>query len=115
MFEAEKSVDSGKIYIQDAMHFNGTELVEELRQKQAEYTIKLCVSFVEDYPGIISRGVNQSGKSSYYKKRGPDDSKLDPDKTIREQFNLMRVVDNKRYPAYFELNGIRYTLKIKKG
>ena len=73
------------------------------------------MSFVEDYPRIISRGTDQSGKSFYYKKRGPSDSKLDPNKTIMEQFNLLRVVDNKRYPAYFELNGTRYILKIEKG
>lgn len=115
LLEAEESVDSGNIYIQDVMRFNGAELVDELRQKQAEYTIKSCVSFVKDYPGIISKGTAQSGESSYYKKRGPKDSKLDPDKTIREQFNLLRVVDNERYPAYFELNGIRYMLKIEKG
>ena len=115
LFEAEEFVDSGNIYIQDVMHFNGTELVKELRQKQAEYSIKICVSFVEDYPGIVSRGTGQSGELSYYKKRGPDDTKLDPDKTIREQFNLLRVVDNERYPAYFELNGMRYRLKIEKG
>jgi len=115
LFEAKESVDSGKIYIQKIMYFNGTELVEELRQKQAQYTIKMCVSFVKDYPGIISRGKEQSGASTYYKKRKPEDSKLDQDKTIREQFSLLRVVDNERYPAYFELNGTRYILKIKKG
>ena len=97
------------------MHFNGSELVEELRQKLAEYTIKMCVSFVEDYPEITSKGKDQSGGSSYYKKRKPEDSRLDPDKTIREQFNLLRVVDSHRYPAYFELNGMRYVLKIEKG
>ena len=84
LFEAEESLDSGKIYIIERMHFNGTELVEDLRQKQGEYTIKMCVSFVEGYPGIISRGKEQSGRSSYYRKREPDDSKLDLDKTIRE-------------------------------
>jgi len=115
LFEAEESVDCGKIYISDIMYFNGTELVEELRQKQAEYTIKTCISFVKGYPGITSRGNKPSGKSSYYKKREPEDSKLDPDQTIREQFSLLRVVDNDRYPAHFELNGIRYVLKIEKG
>ena len=115
VFEAVESVDSGKIYIQDIMHFNGTELIEELRQKQAEYTIEMCVSFVEDYPGITSRGKEQSGRSSYYKKRKPEDSKLDPDKTIREQFNFLRVVDNEQYPVYFANDGIRYLLKIEKG
>lgn len=114
LFEAAHPVDSGKIYIQDIMHFDGTECVDELRQKQAEYTIRLCISFIENYPQIITRGVHQSGESSYYKKRWPKDSKLNLDKTIREQFNLLRVVDNERYPAYFELNGMRHMLKIEK-
>ena len=30
-----------------------------------------------------------------------------------EQFNLFRVVDNDRYPAFFELNGSKYYLMIK--
>jgi hypothetical protein len=39
---------------------------------------------------------------------------LNLDLTLREQFNLLRVVDNERYPAYFELNGIKYVIKINK-
>jgi len=34
------------------------------------------------------------------------------DKTIREQMNLLRVVDNERYPAFFEWQGNRYYLAI---
>ena len=41
------------------------------------------------------------------------DSRLDPDDTIAQQFNLLRVVDNERYPAFFELLGRRYILKIE--
>ena len=52
------------------------------------------------------------GKGSFYRKRTPEDSELDIDKTIREQFNLLRAVDNNRYPAFFKLNGQKYTLKI---
>ena len=29
-----------------------------------------------------------------------------------QQFNLLRVVDNERYPAFFELDGRRYTIQI---
>jgi len=115
LFEAEKRVDSGRIYLTDVMRFDGTELVEDLRKKQAAYTVRMCLSFVQGYPGIVSRGRDQAGRASYYRKRAPEDSMLDPDKTIREQFNLLRVADNKRYPAYFELDGLRYTLTIDKG
>ena len=115
LFEAEERVDSGTIYLRDVMRFDGTELVEDLRKKQAAYTIRMCLSFVRGYPGIVSKGRDQSGRASYYRKRAPEDSRLDPDKTIREQFNLLRVVDNERYPAYFELDGLRYTLTIQRG
>ncbi|MDM8542139.1 UDP-2,4-diacetamido-2,4,6-trideoxy-beta-L-altropyranose hydrolase [Desulfococcaceae bacterium HSG9] len=115
LFEAVKSVDAGKIYMQDIMHFNGTELVDELRKKQAEYAIRLCLFFIKNYSLVTAKAREQIGKPSFYRKRGPKDSKLDPDKTIREQFNLLRVIDNERYPAFFDINGERYLLKIERG
>ncbi|ABI67560.1 Methionyl-tRNA formyltransferase-like protein [Syntrophomonas wolfei subsp. wolfei str. Goettingen G311] len=116
LFEAAEKVDSGVIYLKETMHFTGTELVEELRATQADTTFKLCLEFIDNYPDIIDKAVSQEGESSYYRRRTPEDSRLDPDKTIREQFDLLRVVDNKRYPAFFELNGEQYLLKVlKKG
>ena len=115
LFEAVESIDSGPIYIQDIMYFDGTELVDELREKQAEYTIKLCSTFVSNYSSVTTKTREQTGELSYYKKREPKDSKLDSNKTIIEQFNLLRVVDNDRYPAYFYLNGNRYIIKIQRG
>jgi methionyl-tRNA formyltransferase len=56
----------------------------------------------------------QSGESSFYPKRSPADSMIDINKTIIEQFNLLRIVDNERYPAYFDWLGKRYYLRIEK-
>ncbi len=114
LFEAVEQVDSGKIYLRNTLYFEGTELVDELRTVQAEVSIKLCLNFVKQYPAIINDGYEQKGQSTYYKRRTPQDSRLDPDKTIREQFNLLRVVDNQRYPAFFELYGETYIIKIEK-
>ena len=36
------------------------------------------------------------------------------EKSIKEQFNLLRVVDNKRYPAYFINKGENIQLKYLK-
>ena len=41
-------------------------------------------------------------------------SSIDIDKTFREQFNLLRVVDNKRYPAFFYFKNQKYVIKIEK-
>jgi hypothetical protein len=57
--------------------------------------------------------IQQMGETSWFKRRKQADSKLDPNKSILEQFGLLRTVDNERYPAYFELAGRRYFLKIE--
>jgi len=114
LFEAEEHIDSGKIYLQDRLKFQGHELIDELRKLQANKSIEMCLEFVQRYPTIVGLGEKQSGESTYYRRRTPKDSCLDPDRTIEEQFNLFRVVDNERYPAFFEMNGEIYILKIIK-
>jgi methionyl-tRNA formyltransferase len=59
-------------------------------------------------------GVAQTGGGSVYPRRRPADSKLDPEQSIAEQFALLRVVDNRHYPAYLDWKGHRYTLSIEK-
>lgn len=114
MIEAEEKVDSGVIYAQEWIDFQGHELVEELRAAQAKATIRLCEKFVSRYPGIVDAAREQTGEENFYPRRKPGDSRLDPDMTIREQFNLLRVVDNENYPAWFEMGGQRYVVKIGK-
>jgi methionyl-tRNA formyltransferase len=114
LFEAQASVDCGDIYLQDTLEFAGHELVGELRALQARKTIELCLRFVDQYPAYAAVKRPQTGRSSQYPRRSPVDSKLDPDKSIREQMNLLRIVDNDLYPAFFEIDGIRYRLRIEK-
>jgi len=62
----------------------------------------------------MNQAREQSGDESFYPRRRPDDSRLDPSRTLAEQFRLLRVVDNDRYPAFFEWRGSMYTLRIRK-
>ena len=112
MIEASDGADNGDIYIQEILELTGHELNKELRGKQAEIIIQMCLEFVNNYEKY-KIPVKQSGIESFYEKRDKEDSKLDLDKTIRSQFNLLRIVNNSDYPAYFELDGKRYVLKIE--
>ena len=114
LLEVQEKVDSGPIYMQTLIELQGHELVGELRNKQAAATLKLCHDFVSNFPLVLSNAKEQSGEASYFPRRHPNDSELDPDKTISEQFNLLRVVDNDQYPAFFVMNGCKYILKIEK-
>lgn len=112
MFEVDEGVDSGNIYMLKILKLTGYELNEELRDKQANFTIDMCLDFVENYDKYkIPKP--QIGQESFYLKRSEKDSRLDIDKSIKEQFNLLRIVDNENYPAYFEIDGYRYVLKIE--
>lgn len=114
LFEAGRDFDSGDIYIQRVIDFNGTELIDELRHKQAITVISMILEFVSQYPKILETRRKQTGKESIYRQRTPADSELDINKSIVDQFNLLRVADNYRYPAFFKHLGETYYIKITK-
>lgn len=112
LLEASLKVDTGKIFMKSSYKLEGHELNEESRMVQGREIIKLVLRFVEKYPQVNS--MDQTGEPTYYRWRKPEDSELDINKSINEQFNLLRVVDNERYPAYFIKDGHKYILKIFK-
>jgi methionyl-tRNA formyltransferase len=114
LFEAAEKVDNGPIYLREKLVFQGTELIDEMRRELGRTTLSLCDQFLQQYPAVISRAEHQQGESSYYPRRTSADSRLDPDLTIREQFRLMRVADNARYPCYFELDGCTFEIKVER-
>ena len=71
------------------------------------------MQWVDNFQDLIDSAYPQTGEASYYRRRRPVDSQLDPERTLAEQFDLLRVVDNDRYPAFFEWRGRRYGLLIQ--
>jgi methionyl-tRNA formyltransferase len=114
LFEAAEHVDSGRIYVKATMEFTGLELIGELREVLAKTTFQLCNQFIQQYPGIVQEAQEQQGEVSYYPRRTPQDSRIRPELSIQEQFQLFRVADNDKYPCYFELGGETFILKIEK-
>lgn len=113
LFEAAETVDSGVIYDQKFINLNGTELLSEIKHYQGLTTQQLIMDFINKYPDIT--GKPQKGVASFYQKRKPSDSEIDINKSIADQFNLLRVCDNERYPAFFYIDKKKYYLKIYGG
>jgi spore coat polysaccharide biosynthesis predicted glycosyltransferase SpsG len=113
LLEAAPKVDSGTIYAQEWLTFEGHELIDDLRLAAACATLRVCDLFIRGYPEALDRGREQIGAATRYPRRTPEDSQLDPNASIRSQFSLFRVVDNDRYPAFFELGGHHYRLRIE--
>jgi methionyl-tRNA formyltransferase len=94
------------------MHLNGTELCDEIKNAQGQATIDICLKYL--YAQAQPQGTPQSGAESFYERRRAKDSELDLSKPLADQINLLRVCDNKSYPAFFMYKNQKYTVKIEK-
>ena len=110
LFEAAEELDAGTIYLRGSIELNGTELLPAIKQKQGEKTIDLVIQFMNQWPNV--KGESQVGTPSYYPKRTEKDDALDAEKTIIENFDHLRIVDNEKYPAWFEYRNRKYKIKI---
>ena len=110
MFIPNQNIDDGDIVLKNYLNFEGTELFDEIREKQAQGTIDLIVKFLKTYPNY--KKTKQIGTSTIYRKRTDKDNQLDPNKSLKDQFNLLRIGNNKKWPSYFFIKGKKYLLKI---
>lgn len=113
LIEAADLVDAGDIYSQTEIELQGNELVEEIRTKQAYATFALCDDFINGFPRTAEKKRIQNGSPSYYNRRTPKDSELNLKAPLVDQFDLLRVCDNERYPAWFRYKGRKFELLIK--
>lgn len=112
LIEATQKVDSGDIYGETKFTVNKTDLNDDIREQQANATIKLISNFLKKYPKTKKK--KQKGKESFYLRRTKKDSELNPNKTILDNFNLMRICDNEKYPAFFRYKNEIFYLNIYK-
>ena len=112
IIEATKDFDSGDIFEEEEITFNGTELYEEIRFIQAKVTFNLLLKFLKKYPRFKRKP--QIGEATFYRKRRPKDSELDVNLSLKRLFPFMRIANNEDWPSFFKLNGETYILKIYK-
>lgn len=113
LLEASDPVDSGAVWLKSEFMLEGHELLEEINDKLFAAELSLMSEAVSRF-GVIQPSLQQGDPGEYLRRRNPLDSRLDPNSTIAEQFNLLRVVDNRRYPAFFEYLGKKYIIRIDK-
>lgn len=113
LLNAEDSVDSGNIWKKKYIKLNGSELYNEINTLLFKGEIELISWACRNF-STVRPVVQIENKSSYYRKRIYTDSQININKSIKEQFNLLRVCDPNRYPAFFELNGHKYKLIVER-
>lgn len=126
LIEAEDEIDSGRIFLSTKIPLSGHELYSEINKKLFDAEIALIEDMLARESEIVAiahgkaqeqlqaQGRSNLTQASYYRKRRPEDSALDIDGSLASQFNLLRVCDPNRFPAFFDINGYRYTVNIEK-
>jgi methionyl-tRNA formyltransferase len=111
LLEAQEPADTGAIWARRTFTLRGTELLPEINRALFDAELELMTEAVERFGKIVPEP--QRGEPGpYRRRRTPEDSRLDPNKTIADQFELLRVVDAERYPAFFEFRGRRYVVRV---
>jgi methionyl-tRNA formyltransferase len=113
LMEAGDTVDSGAIWKQAELCFAGHELYDEINRALYNVVIGL-MDFAIEAIDDISPVPQRAAEPTYYRKRTPEDSRVDPGRSIAGQFDLLRVADPDRYPAFFDFRGHRYEIRLIK-
>lgn len=114
LLEAEDKVDSGRIWLKKHIPVSRCALWYEVNELLFDAELALINETIENYEAIQPQEQPVSGGASYYPRRTPDDSEIDPSKPLSEQFDLIRMCDPERYPATFTLRGQKYRIKLEK-
>jgi methionyl-tRNA formyltransferase len=114
LLEAEDKVDSGRLWLQRSIPVRKTAIWYEVNQMLFEAEVDLINEAVEKYREIEPHSQRKDIEPTYYPRRTPADSEVDPCKTIAGQFDLIRMCDPQRYPAWFEHLGQKYKIILEK-
>jgi methionyl-tRNA formyltransferase len=113
LVEAEDKVDSGAIWAQRIMRLEGHELYDEIND--ALFAIEFdLMDYAVDHFDTVSPHPQDDRPATYLSRRTPKDSRVDPCRSLAEQFDLLRVADPERFPAFFDYRGHRYILRVEK-
>ncbi len=112
LLEAEDKIDSGDIWKKVKVNISKNALYDEINRDIFIAELKLMEFAISNFNNVIVQ--KQSNiDSTYWPKRTSKESELNLNKTINEQFDIIRVSDPNRFPAFFYKNGKKFILKIE--
>lgn len=114
LLEAEDKVDSGRIWSKTHIPVPKHALWDEINDLLFQAEIDLIEFAVKSFGTVNPKLQSTENLATYYPRRTPLDSRIDPTRSIAEQFDRIRVCDPDRFPAFFEYLGQKYVLKIEK-
>lgn len=114
LLNAEDEVDSGDVWCKKTIKLSGLELYDEINHLLFSAELELISWACRNIHIESPKAQKAIENNNYYRLRTPSDSELDPSLSIAEQFNLLRVSDPNRFPAFFYHQGKKFIIKISR-
>jgi len=114
LLEAEDRVDSGDIWHQVICDIPRHALWDEINARIFDAELELMDFAVANFGTCRPQKQDASVAATYFPKRSPVDSEISPELSLASQFDLIRICDPDRFPAFFKHLGHTYTIKIEK-
>lgn len=115
LISAEDGVDTGAVWAKRSFYVPKDALYDEIH----ELLFNTELALMDEALMLVEHNAAPHHQSNdieptYYPKRSPADSEIDPTQSLSLLFNTIRVMDPQRYPAFFRLHGHTFTIEVKK-
>lgn len=111
---ASERVDEGDIWVKMPIAIAPTDINIEINKKLFSAEVELMERVLEMIGNGKAPTPQSENVATYYPRRTPEDSRVQLDNKLGEIFNLLRTADPKRYPVFFEKDGVRFNLLLEK-
>lgn len=111
--EATDPVDSGDVWKKIKISVPRNLIWSEINQLIFDAELQLMAYIIKNYNLVIPTPQTLEGGISYCRKRTREDSEIDPKDSIENQFDLLRICDPNRFPAFVKIRGRKYKLLVE--
>lgn len=108
----EPETDAGDIVMQSEVKLTTFDTVRSMQKKVYRTEPQLLIEALRKLERGEPATIQKSQEASIFPKRTPDDSRIDPNKSLLDLFNEIRACDAEMYPAFFYLEGQKVCVKL---
>lgn len=110
----DEGMDTGPIVLQRKVSLTRFDTIRSLQKKvySIEPQLVLDALALLREPGFHPTPQDEANATVYSKKRKPEDSEVDPNKTVLQLFDCIRACDSDEFPAFFYLEGQKVCIRL---
>lgn len=106
-------MDTGNIIAQGSFALSPFDTLASVARKTAALEPALLFDALERVRrGERGRAQDENQQTTFLEIRTPEDSRIDPHKSLSESYDFIRACDPQRFPAFFEIAGQRVGIKL---